>query len=307
MFNIFKKKQPENDNTAEKEVKTEKNEQQTGKNEQKPAGSMDGSEFVRKYMELYAPYTLKDFVIKERPFEELPDIDQYHNGLRAMAHHVDTKRAEDPMFGARIAAQEILNNIMNWLKDDKGVHSETLLAVLASVGGRVCVQGVVNTFTSMISDNAQDRKKMTYALATILKILIAETPDGEAYIMGDRIGNEFLLFFRNAMGEAVDPQQLMPVASLTAQLCGNEKFWNTPYDELIKNSPKNIADLFTEKFEVTFMTYCRFPQERMLAVAFAAQNAVKQIVSQNILDKEKAASIIAEYGWRTSHHWGKMF
>lgn len=303
MFNKFKKNKPENDIPAE----TEKNQHQTAKNEQQPAGSMNGNEFVRKYMEQYAPYTLKDVVIKERPFEALPDIDHYHNGLRAMAHHVDTKRAEDPMFGARIAAQEILNNITNWLKDDKGVHSETLLAVLASVGGRICVQGVVNTFTNMISDNVQDRKKMTYAIATILQVFIAETPGGEAYIMGDRIGNEFLLFYRNAIGEAADPQQLMPVAKQTAQLCGNEQFWKTPYDELVKNSPKNIADLFADKFEVTFMTYCRFPQERMLAVAFAAQNAVKQIVSQNILSKEKAASIIAEYGWRTSHYWGKMF
>ena len=39
----------------------------------------------------------------------------------------------------------------------------------------------------------------------------------------------------------------------------------------------------------------------MLAFAIAAQNAMKQI--ESVMPEEKALSILAEYGWRTSHYW----
>lgn len=42
----------------------------------------------------------------------------------------------------------------------------------------------------------------------------------------------------------------------------------------------------------------------MLAVAFTAQKAINELAENNVM--EKAALIIAEYGWRTSHYLGKF-
>lgn len=273
---------------------------------EKTDASATGVEFLRRFTEQYAPYMLKDYVIKERAYDEIPQIDEDHPMLRSMAHQVDLKRSQDPMVGAKIASQEIYINITNMLKDDKGVHAETLLAVLASVCGKLCAQGIMNTLDNMVSKSVPDRKKLLYAIASLMQIMIVETKNGETYIMGDRIGNEFMLCYSNAIAEQGDVQKLIPVARKTAELVGSEDYWKTPFDELVRHSPRELADRFTEAFEITYRTYCRFPQERMIAAALAAQKAINELVNQHVMEKEKAASIISEYGWRTSHYWGKF-
>lgn len=269
---------------------------------QETNSSIDGIQFIRKFTEQYAPYTLDDYTIKARSYDDIPQIDENHPQLRSMAYQVDLKRSEDPMVGAKIASQEIYVNITNMLKDNKGVHVETLLAVLASLGGRICVQGLMNTIDKMVASDSPERKKLINAVATILQIFIVETQNGDIYIMGDRIGNEFMTFYNNAIAEVGDVQKLIPIAKKTSELAGNEDYWKTTFDDLVRISPKELADKFNGVFEVTFRTYCRFPQERMIAVAFAAQRAVHEAVKNNILEKDKAVSIIAEYGWRTAHY-----
>lgn len=299
-FNIFNKDKK----TADSKEKTEENQKKEDSFiGRKTDDSISGIEFLHRFTEQYAPYTLKDYVIKERSYDEIPEIDESRPQLRSMARQVDLKRSEDPVVGSKIAAQEIYINIKNMLKDDRGVHAETLLAVLASVGGRLCVQGIMNTLDSMVSYDVPDRKKLLYTIAALLQILIVETKNDDIYIMGDRLGNEFMIFYNNTIAEMGDAQKLVPIAKKTAETIGTEDYWKTPFDELVKQSPQKLADIFTGAFEVTFKTYCRFPQERMLAVAFAAQTAVNELVKNNVMEKDKAASIISEYGWRTAHFW----
>lgn len=301
LFNFFNKNKHASENKTETSISNK--DVVIG---EKTDNSINGIEFLQKFTEQYAPYTLKNYVIKERAYDEIPQIDENHPMLRSMAHQVDLKRSQDSMIGAKIASQEIYINITNMLKDDKGVHAETLLAVLASVCGKLCVQGIMNTLDNMISKSVPDRKKLLYTIASLMQIWIVETKNGEAYIMGDKIGNEFMLCYSNAIAEQGDIQKLMPVAKKTAELVSSEDYWVTPFDELVHYSPRELADRFTGVFEITYKTYCRFPQERMLAVAFAAQKAINEFVNQHVMDKEKAASIFSEYGWRTSHYWGKF-
>ena len=303
LFNIFNK----NKNVAASENKTETSRKaEDAAVGQKTDSTINGTEFLQRFTQQYAPYTIKDFVIKERTFDEIPEIDESRPMLRNIAHQVDLKRAQDPMIGAKLAAQEIYLYISNTLKGDKGVHSTTLMAVLGSVCGRLCVQGVMNTLDGMVSDSVPDRKKLLYSLASLLQIMIAETKSGEAYIMGNTLGNEFMLCYCNAVAEQADVQELLPLSAKTAQLAGSEDYWKTPFDELIHYSPKELAEKFTGGLENILKTYCRFPQERMIAAAFAAQKAIKELEIQNVMKKETAALVFAEYGWRTSHYWGKF-
>lgn len=303
LFNFFNKNKSKDASKDSTETSTSDKDSVIG---EKTDNSINGIEFLRRFTEQYAPYTLKDYVIKERAYDEIPQIDENHPMLRSMAHQVDLKRSQDPMVGAKIASQEIYINITNMLKDDKGVHAETLLAVIASVCGKLCVQGIMNTLDNMISKSVPDRKKLLYTIASLMQIWIVETKNGEAYIMGDKIGNEFMLCYSNAIAEQGDIQKLLPVAKKTSGCVGSEDYWKTPFDELVHYSPQELADRFTGVFEITYKTYCRFPQERMLAVAFAAQKAINELVNQHVMDKEKAAYIFSEYGWRTSHYWGKF-
>lgn len=303
LFNFFNKGKNNDDSKDRTETSISDKDAVIG---EKTDNSISGIEFLQKFTEQYAPYTIKDYVIKERAYDDIPQIDENHPMLRSVAHQVDLKRSQDPMVGAKIASQEIYVNIVNMLKNDKGVHAETLLAVLASVCGKLCVQGIMNTLDNMISKSVPDRKKLLYTIASLMQILIVETKNGEAYIMGDRIGNEFMLCYSNSIAEQGDIQKLMPIAKKTAELVGSEDYWKTPFDELVHHSPRELADKFSGVFEITYRTYCRFPQERMIAVALAAQKAINEVVNQHVIEKEKAASIISEYGWRTSHYWGSF-
>lgn len=256
---------------------------------------------IKMFQKAYMPYSLKEYAVPQRKPEEIK-VDSKDRASFAMMNYIDSQRANDNFIGAKLAGKEIFVNITNWLKNEKGVHAETLIAVLGSIGGRECLNGIINTVQSLISPDAQNKSQILNAVAGILDILIAETKNGEFYIMGDRIANTFCSFYDTAcseQGKAV--KTLQPLASEVAGKIGYPDYWKTPFDNLVGKSPKEIADIFNGKFEPTFDVYCRFPYERMLAFAIAAQNAVHQIKS--VMPEEKALSILSEYGWRTSHYW----
>lgn len=263
--------------------------------------SIGAEQVIRMFSIAYSPYSLKDYKVPQRTPEEIK-VDSKDHASTAMMNYIDSQREKDNFIGAKMAGKEIYTNLINWLKNDKGVHAETLIAVLGSIGGRECLRGVMNTMESLISDEVQDKKQIENALASILDILIAETKSGEFYIMGGRIANTFCNFYDTAysqQGKGIE--DLKTLASETAGKVGSSEYWKTPFDNLVGKSPEEIADIFDGKFNFTFDVYCRFPYERMLAYAIAAQNAVNQV--ETVMPKEKAMSILAEYGWRTSHYW----
>jgi len=246
----------------------------------------------------YSPYFIKGYVIPERKYEDLP-FEKDKPYLQTLMHQVDVKRKDDPFVGAKLAGQEIYANVINMLKDGKGVHVETLLAVLGSAGGRECSEGLIGTIKLLMADSSD--KKIFYSMAGALGIFIAETSSGEGYIMGDRIGNTFCSFYDTAAcTRGLGVQDLMPVSQKCASTCGKPEYWETPFDDLVRTSPKKLAELFAGKFEPSFKTYCRFPHERTVAFSIAAQKAVEQ--AAGVISKEKAMAIISEYGWRTSHY-----
>lgn len=263
--------------------------------------STSAEQVIKMFQTGYMPYSVEGCTVNQRKPEEIK-VDSKDHASLAMMNYIDSQREKDNFIGAKVAGKEIFVNITNWLKNDKGVHAETLLAVLGSMGGRECVSGIMSTLESLISDDAENKSRILNAIAGILDILIAETKSGELYIMGGRIANTFCSFYDTAcaeQGKAV--KTLQPLASEVAGKIGSPDYWKTPFDNLVGKSPKEIADIFEGKFEFTFNVYCRFPYERMLAFAIAAQNAMKQVKS--VMPEEKAMSILSEYGWRTSHYW----
>lgn len=263
--------------------------------------STSAEQVIKMFQTAYMPYSVEGCTVNQRKPEEIK-VDSKDHASLAMMNYIDSQREKDNFIGAKVAGKEIYTNLINWLKNDKGVHAETLLAVLGSMGGRECVSGIMSTLESLISDDAENKSRILNAIAGILDILIAETKNGEFYIMGDRIANTFCSFYDTAcseQGKAV--KTLQPLASEVAGKIGYPYYWKTPFDNLVGKSPKEIVDIFNGKFEPTFDVYCRFPYERMLAFAIAAQNAMKQVKS--VMPEEKSMSILSEYGWRTSHYW----
>ena len=254
------------------------------------------------FMRCYAPYTLPYFKFTPRgigdiPLDDVPDSEK----LRILAHEVDIQREKDPYIGAKLAGQEIYANLLEMLKTEKGVHIESLLAVIGAAGGYECMYGIMNTFYNII-----DEPGLTVAAGGALSIFVAETKGGGKFLFGDRVGNEFCLFCMNAAKTSEPPTEaLKPLSARAAATAGTPEYWQTPFDDKVGSSPKELSDMFCGKFNVTFKTFCLYPQERMIAWSIAAQLAVEQ--ASKVISPDgfgTAMSIISEYGWRTSHFIG---
>lgn len=247
----------------------------------------------------YAPYLTENFKDTPRDFDDLPPLDIPE---RYVARAVDERRAEHPYAGADLAAKEIFLNLTNWLNSEKGVHAETLLAVLGSIGGRECCRGIMTALGAVAGTLGQGYLKAGELFA--LGIMIADSNSGEKYLLGDKIANEFCSFYMTAAKDNTHPfEVLKPLSEKCASTVGSKEYWNTPFEEYVSDDPKVLADCFEGKFEVTFATYCRYPHERMMAMALAAQKAVDETLK--FMPKDRAMSILAEFGWRTSHYIGK--
>lgn len=251
-----------------------------------------------EFMRNYAPYMMPNFKYEPRPESEMPQFDDRRLGI--LAYQVELRRKEDVHAGSTLAGREIYANLLEMLTTEKGVHIESLLAVIGSVGGYECMNGIMTVLNAVLADG------YPLAAAGALSIYIAETKNGEKNLFGDRAAMEFASFYMTAAKISEPPwDKLKPLSAKAAQTCGSPEYWETPFKEQIGTSPKELSEAFRGKFETTFKVFCRYPQERMLAWAVVAQLAVEQassVITPN--GKETALSILAEYGWRTSHFIG---
>lgn len=252
----------------------------------------------------YAPYALPDFKYEPRSESELPKFDDKRLGI--LAYQVELRRREDIHAGSTLAGQEIYANLIEMLKTEKGVHIESLLAVIGSLGGFECMSGIMYGMNEVVQSGYVKGGMVMPIIGEALSIYIAGTASGESYLFGDKAAREFCSFYMTAAKTNEPPfDALMPLSKRSAQICGSPEYWKTPFDDKVGKSPKELCDIFRGKFDDTFAVFCRYPQERMLAWAIAAQRAVEtagSVITPN--GKETALSFLAEYGWRTSHFIG---
>lgn len=252
----------------------------------------------------YAPYELSDFKYEPRSESELPQFDDKKLGI--LAYQVELRRKEDIHAGSTLAGREIYANLLEMLKTEKGVHIESLLAVIGSLGGFECMSGIMYGMNEVVQSGFVKDGMVMPIIGEALSIYICGTQSGESYLFGDKAAREFCSFYMTAAKSSEPPfDVLKPLSVHAAQTCGTSEFWKTPFDDKVGKSPRDISEIFRGKFETTFKVFCRYPQERMLAWAIAAQTAVEQassVITPN--GKETALSILTEYGWRTSHYIG---
>lgn len=252
----------------------------------------------------YAPYELPDFKYEPRAESEMPEFEDRKLGV--LAYQVELRRREDIYAGATLAGREIYANLLEMLKTEKGVHIESLLAVIGSLGGFQCMSGIMYGMNEVVQSGFVKDGMVMPIIGEALSIYICGTKSGKSYLFGDKVAREFCSFYMTAAKSSEPPfDALKPLSVRASSTCGTPEYWETPFDDRVGRSPRELCDMFRGKFETTFKIFCRYPQERMLAFAMAAQLAAMQASSVISPDgKETALSILAEYGWRTSHYIG---
>ena len=252
----------------------------------------------------YAPYELPDFKYEPRSESEMPQFEDKRLGI--LAYQVELRRRDDIHAGSTLSGREIYSNLLEMLKTDKGVHIESLLAVIGAVGGFWCMRAIMQGMDAVVKNGFVKNDMVLPVVGEALSIYICGTKSGESYLFGDKVAREFCSFYMTAAKSSEPPfDALKPLSVHASSTCGTPEYWKTPYDDTVGKSPRELSQMFRERFFELFEVYCRYPQERMLAFAIAAQLAVEQacsVIPQN--GKETALSILAEYGWRTSHFIG---
>lgn len=242
---------------------------------------------IIKFMEYYAPYRIENNPVPPRKLMEIPLSDP---DLRLVAHEVDFKRAKNEQIGMELAAKEILNNLLKWLDTGKGVYAGALFAVLGALAGYELSQAILETIGAM-NDSW---------IFVNMELRAESSKMEEDFMFGDFITDEFISIYLTAADETTPPTtKLIRLAETCAADIHRGKYWETPYNEMLNITPKEVVKVFSHKFDKMFATFTRFPHERPMAFACAAQEALKQF--GQVMPKEEALSFMTEFGWRTAH------
>jgi len=87
---------------------------------------------------------------------------------QAMKETIREKRKTDPLIGPRLGGRALAQNLISGLKDERGVHIETLLCALGSLAGYSCQASV----RERLKQGGQPEEK---------EFVIANGKDGKKY------------------------------------------------------------------------------------------------------------------------------
>jgi len=93
---------------------------------------------------------------------------------------ISEKRKEDPLIGAKVGSKEIFNRLVNVMKDDKGVHIQSILCALGSLAGYSCQASIRSEL--VVAKGLKENEVFT----------IVDCNDGKQYFFGDRINKRLL-------------------------------------------------------------------------------------------------------------------
>ncbi|WP_266171698.1 hypothetical protein [Dyella subtropica] len=214
--------------------------------------------------------------------------DQMHPGDAILLQTIASKRAEDPLIGARVAGDAIFRFLLKALKNEQGVHIETLLTVLGALAGYACQMGIRKIYESRPTEP--------------LPFVVATTTSGQTLYFGDVLNRPLVetdysvwgLCFGQAMqlgAQLPDMQEMFSHVSATA---GSSEFGvpRYPGEGAAADLPVNYLRVFWPHILPVLERWCFEPTEWHVAISIAAQNAI--VAAKDAIDPGFAATIVME-------------
>lgn len=213
-----------------------------------------------------------------------------------MLNYLAHTEKEKPTQRAAVTAQVIFDWSLKALSDERGVRVENLVAMLASVGGQMCLTTV---FHKLAEDGLTPQQ---------IGMLEMNGRDGHTYYYGDA-PNALLFESEPAMlslalgaaqecGGHVSMQMLEEVAGEVASKVGHgDAFFEIDLPERHRtDSPLNWAAHFTPEIEKICAMYELPHNQRPTMMGMALTNAIRS--GKDALDPTISARIALEYGFR---------
>jgi hypothetical protein len=115
-------------------------------------------------------------VIAAPPVPDKPDLPPYAD---AFFNAIREKSKTDPLIGAKIGAKEVFQRLLEVLKNERGVHAESLLTALGALAGYACQAALRAQATAKGLDETSS-------------LVVVEMQDGSKYFYGDPL-NDLLI------------------------------------------------------------------------------------------------------------------
>jgi hypothetical protein len=209
----------------------------------------------------------------------------------AMRQVVENLKRSDPMRALQLGGKELSQRTIALLQNERGVHLESCLTVLAAVAGYSCQASVREEFVKT--------GKMQEAGAFV----IAEATNGKRYFFGDLLNkplaeDKYSIWSLTA-GAAeqigcTKPPEVEEIFKHVAETVGSDAFGvprlqeeNKPHD-----SPENYLRKYWPILFPVIPPYCSKPSQWPIVCGLAIQEII--LVSKGVMDPANAVRVVME-------------
>ena len=219
--------------------------------------------------------------------KQSPNTRQFNSLLRA----INNEKKTDPLIGAKVGAKEIIQQLLHLLRDNKGIHSESMLAVLGTLAGYACQASVRQEFVA----NQKLPEEGIFVVAT--------GTDGKNYYFGDYLNkplaeNQYSVWSLAAgAAQSLGASQLVDLADISKYVTttvGTETFGvpRIPLERKPSHLPKDYLKYFWSTLHPIVIKFCPEPHNWPILYGFAIQEAM--VLIKDVIKPNDALLIVME-------------
>ncbi len=210
--------------------------------------------------------------------------------IPALVHAIRERSKQDPLVGAKLGAKEVLQRLIDGMKNERGVHVESLLCALGALAGYACQ---ANLRAQALAKGVRETAAFT----------IVEAKDGKKYFFGDPLNHALAETKYSVWGLAAGAAQqagakeLLDIGELfqhTSSVLGSPQFGKprVPADHPPGDLPLNyLKGLWPALFPLVKL-FCPNPVDWPVLYGLAIQEAIA--MGKSVIAPELALRIVME-------------
>jgi hypothetical protein len=207
-----------------------------------------------------------------------------------LLQRIEEMSGEDPLIGAKVGGKQLAQIMLATMKNEQGVHAESILGALGSLAGYSCQMSV----------RAQARVQGLDETAPFVR---ARGLDGKVYFFGDALNRplaeDHYSVWSIAAGGAqdagcMDIPDLGEVFTHVVDTVGGPEFGfpRLPPEHPMHDTPLNYVEVFWPKFFPMISKFCPNPEHWPILMGLAIQDIIS--LSKDVLDPCFALKIVME-------------
>jgi len=237
------------------------------------------------------PFGKKENEVRERREDEGQKNQAGGTPEEIFFRTINERRKEDPLIGAKIGAKEILNGLVARMKDDRGVHTESLLCALGALAGYSCQASLRK---ALVEDRGLSEQQV---------FAIVEAKNGSRYFFGDQINKPLAENPLSVWSLAAGAMQRLGINAAidlggifkhVSETVGSNSFGvpRAPEGHQPADLPVHYVQYLWPQLLPTAKKYCASPSEWPIMFGLAVQEGI--VLGKDVLDPLMALSIAME-------------